>query len=96
MNVEIIYPLPSEQILISLQVAQESTVQEIIHQSGILHRYPEIDLAVNKVGIFNKLVELSDRAQEGDRIEIYRDLIIDPKTARRKRAQTKLKRSSKA
>ena len=52
----------------------------------LLERFPEIDLATNKVGIFGKAAALSATLTEGDRIEIYRPLIADPKEARKKRA----------
>jgi len=61
------------------------TVQEAIEQSNILERFPEINLAVNKVGIFGKGVKLDSLPVAGDRIEIYRPLIVDPKEARRRR-----------
>ncbi|CAG0963169.1 partial hypothetical protein, partial [Anaerolineae bacterium] len=53
--------------------------------SGILKRFPEIDLGQQKVGIFGKLVKLDLPVKEGDRIEIYRPIIADPKTVRRRR-----------
>ena len=71
---------------ISLRVPGGTTIAEVIRQSRILERCPEINLEVNKVGIFNKLRAPGTRVQDGDRIEIYRPLIADPKTARRRRA----------
>jgi hypothetical protein len=61
-------------------------VAEAIERSGIIERFPEIDLAKNKVGIFGKLAKLDKVLQPGDRVEIYRPLIADPKEARKKRA----------
>ncbi|KIE93474.1 hypothetical protein AP1022_00242 [Actinobacillus pleuropneumoniae] len=58
----------------------------MILQSGILEKYTEIDLRTNKVGIFSRPVKLTDMVENGDRIEIYRPLIADPKEIRRKRA----------
>lgn len=85
-NVEVVYAPPGEQVLERLAVAADSTVEVVIQRSGILNRFPEIDLAVNKVGIFGKAAALKAGLHEGDRIEIYRPLIADPKEARKKRA----------
>ena len=89
LTVEIIYALPSEQYLVALQVAEGTTAEQAVLQSGILTCYPEIDLAQQKVGIFSRLVDLSVLLNDGDRIEIYRPLTIDPKEARRLRALKK-------
>ena len=89
LTVEIIYALPSEQYLIALQVTGGTTLEQSILQSGILNRYPEIDLTRQKVGIFSRFVDLAALVNDGDRIEIYRPLTIDPKEARRARALKK-------
>jgi putative ubiquitin-RnfH superfamily antitoxin RatB of RatAB toxin-antitoxin module len=86
-NIEVIYALPHEQQLLKLQVPEGSTVQDAIRLSGVLEKYPEIDLAKNKLGIFSKLVKADTPLREKDRIEIYRPLIADPKEIRRKRAE---------
>ncbi len=85
-NVELIYALPEEQIILSLNVDDGTEVQEVILQSGILQQYPEIDLEKNKVGIFGKMTKLTQHVREKDRIEIYRALIADPKEVRKRRA----------
>jgi len=84
--VEVTYALPEEQSLLAIMVSENSTVKDVIEQSGILEQYPEIDLQVNKVGIFSKLIKLDHTIREKDRIEIYRPLIADPKEVRKKRA----------
>ena len=84
--IEIIYPTPKEQNILSLKVSNNCNVEQAIKQSDILELYPEIDLTINKLGIFGKVCKLSDVLREGDRIEIYRPLIIDPKEARKNRA----------
>jgi len=68
-----------------MDVPEDSSVEQAILRSGILKRFPEIDLATQKVGIFGKLVKLDAPVKEGDRIEIYRPIIADPKTVRRRR-----------
>lgn len=89
-RVEVAYATPVEQKIICLQIEEGMTLEEIIHFSGILKSYPEIDLAHQKIGVFSKLKQLTDIAYEGDRIEIYRPLAMDPKEARRKRAKKRL------
>lgn len=86
-KVEVIYAEAEQQCLQSLTVEQHCNVADAIQQSGLLQKFPQIDLAVNKVGIFSRLVTLDTIVQEGDRIEIYRSLLVDPKQARRLRAQ---------
>ncbi|AOW83194.1 RnfH family protein [Vibrio mimicus] len=86
-QVEVVYALPHEQRVLKLVVEQSATVEEIIRTSGILQMYPEINLAVNKVGIFSRNVKLDAKVRDKDRIEIYRPLLADPKEIRRKRAE---------
>ncbi|MBN1377956.1 MAG: RnfH family protein [Gammaproteobacteria bacterium] len=87
MRIEVAYALPNEQVIIELDAEPGITLNKAIEQSGVLERYPEIDLAVNKVGVFGKLGRLDDTLREGDRVEIYRKLLADPKQARRQRAE---------
>lgn len=86
MKVEVVYGYTDKQSLLAVDVAESATVEEAIKQSGILDQYDDIDLSVNKVGIFGKITKLSEALKEGDRIEIYRPLIADPKEVRRRRA----------
>ncbi len=86
-QVEVIYALPHEQKLLKVEVPQETTLEEAIKISGILNKYPDIDLSINKVGIFSKLSKLDVVVRDKDRIEIFRPLIADPKEVRRKRAE---------
>jgi putative ubiquitin-RnfH superfamily antitoxin RatB of RatAB toxin-antitoxin module len=86
LTIEVIYALPAKQQLVTLKLPSGSTVKEAIEASGLLQKYPEIDLAKNKIGVFAKLGKLDARLQEHDRVEIYRPLIADPKEVRRQRA----------
>ncbi|MEW6563522.1 MAG: RnfH family protein [Pseudomonadota bacterium] len=86
-NVEVIYALAGEQTLLKLQVPRGSTLSEAVRISGIQDKYPEIDLAKNKVGVFSKLAKPDTVLREKDRVEIYRPLIADPKEVRKKRAE---------
>ena len=84
-EVEIVYGVTGAQI-IRQKVPGNTTLKQAIEQSGILEMYPEIDLDSNEVGIFSRKRELQDVVRPGDRIEIYRPLKVDPKEARRRRA----------
>jgi putative ubiquitin-RnfH superfamily antitoxin RatB of RatAB toxin-antitoxin module len=86
-NIEVVYALPEQQTLLRQPVAPGTTVAEAIQASGILQKYPDIDLTVNKLGIFGKLTKTDAVVRDKDRIEIYRPLIADPKEVRRKRAE---------
>jgi putative ubiquitin-RnfH superfamily antitoxin RatB of RatAB toxin-antitoxin module len=85
-TVEVVFAKPGEQVLEQLHVPADATIEAVIRRSGLLQRFPEIDLATNKVGVFGKMATLSATLNDGDRIEIYRPLIADPKEARKKRA----------
>lgn len=85
-NIEVVYALPKEQVLLKKSVPIGTTVAEAIQASGVLVKHPEIDLAANKLGIFGKLTKADAVVRDKDRIEIYRPLIADPKEVRRKRA----------
>ena len=85
-NVEIVYALPDAQEIISLKLSQGATVKQAVEQSGMLEKYPEIDLAKNKLGIFAKLTKPDAILRDRDRVEIYRPLIADPKEVRKQRA----------
>ncbi len=84
MQIGIAYSEPSNQIWMTIEVPDESTVREAIERSGILRQFPHIDLDAQKVGVFGKLVKLDAALRAGDRIEIYRQIICDPQTVPRK------------
>lgn len=85
--VELVYALPAEQLLLKSEVPKGTTIAEALKLSGILDKFPEIDLEKGKFGIFGKLSKTDTVLREKDRIEIYRPLIADPKEVRRKRAE---------
>jgi putative ubiquitin-RnfH superfamily antitoxin RatB of RatAB toxin-antitoxin module len=89
-EVEIIYALPNEQILYKVCVPNATEVESAIKRSGILKKYPEIDIKINKIGIFGKFCKLSQKLSAGDRIEIYRPLCADPGEMRRNRIKPRL------
>jgi len=85
-HVEVAYAGPRRQRVMALTVPVGTTVAEAIALSGIGREFPEIDLATAKAGIYARLVPGSEILREGDRVEIYRPLIADPKEARKARA----------
>jgi len=86
-RVEVAYARPDEQVIIPVDVPVGATVRQVIAESGVCERYPEIDIDHQKVGIFSRLAKLDDTVRERDRVEIYRPLIADPKEMRRRRAK---------
>ena len=84
--VEVAYALPNQQLIIPISIPPEANVEAAIRASGILEKFPEIDLSTNQIGIFSKLSKLDSPLRNLDRIEIYRSLIADPKEARKQRA----------
>lgn len=84
--VEVAYATPASQLIYTVEVDESATVEDAILASGILTEFPEIDLKVNKVGVFSKLTKLDKTLMHKDRIEIYRKLIADPKAVRKQRA----------
>lgn len=85
-SIEVAYARPDEQLVVQLQAERGITAQEAIARSGMLKRFGDIDLTINKVGVFGKIVPLEQVLVPGDRVEIYRPLVADPKEARKKRA----------
>lgn len=92
--VEVVYALPHEQRLIRLLVEPGTTAAEALVRSGIPEEYPEVDPATAKMGIFGqalgtKVLGMPDEyvLKPGDRVEVYRPLIADPKEARKQRAE---------
>lgn len=84
--VEVIYAKDARQERAKLNLPLGSTVQSAIDASGLLTKFPEIDLGKNKVGIYSKLSKLDSVLRDRDRVEIYRPLIADPKEVRKQRA----------
>ena len=85
-NVEVVYARSERQELATLSLPAGSTVAQAIEASGLLARYPEIDLARNKLGVYAKLAKPDTTLRDRDRVEIYRPLIADPKEVRKQRA----------
>jgi uncharacterized protein len=84
MKVGIAYALLKRQVWLTVDVPEGSTAREAIDRSGVLQQFPEIDLERQKIGVFGKVVTLDAKLEEGDRVEIYRPLVADPKTIKQR------------
>ena len=85
-DVEVIYALAEKQVLVRLRLPAGATVEEAVRRSGLLEKFAEIDPAGGKVGVFGRLAPLDRVLEAGDRVEIYRPLLADPKEVRRRLA----------
>lgn len=85
MQVSVAYSEPAGQVWLRIEVPEDCTVEQAIVRSGILRQFPHLDLTERKVGIFGKLAGLDDGLRPGDRIEIYRGIVADPRTTPRRR-----------
>lgn len=85
-QVQVVYLSPEEQIVLDMELRADDRLEQLIRRSGLLERCPGLDLHAIRVGVFGEPRDLQDLAQPGDRIEVYRPLLADPKTARRQRA----------
>lgn len=87
-TVEVAYARPDVQVLETLSLSAGTPLREAIERSGLLERFPEIDLeGENRVGVFGQLARLDYELADGDRVEIYRPLTADPREVRRRRAR---------
>lgn len=85
-DVTVVYALPQQAFIHPLRVAPGTTLGQAIEQSGVLASFPDISLVTQPVGVYGKKKTLDTVVRPGDRIEIYRPLVADPKDSRRKRA----------
>ncbi|MGE0081029.1 MAG: RnfH family protein [Thiohalomonadaceae bacterium] len=85
-QVEVAYARPDQQLIVPVEVESGMTLRHAIERSGLLEKFPEIDLATAKVGVFGKLSKLDKELHPKDRVEIYRPLIADPKEVRKQRS----------
>ena len=86
LNIEVCYALADKQELVRLRLPEGATLGQALEASGLLAKYPEIDLKKNKFGIYAKLSKVDAALRDHDRVEIYRPLIADPKEVRKQRA----------
>lgn len=91
-RVEVVHARPGQQAIVPLELEEGACVADAIVASGLPARFPGLDAETCKVGVWGRAVERSRRLRDGDRVEIYRPLIADPKQARRARAGNRPKR----
>ncbi len=85
-KVDVCYALADKQEVVTVTLATGANVNAALEASGLLEKYPEIDVKKNKFGIWNKLSKVDSPLRDRDRVEIYRPLIADPKEVRKQRA----------
>ena len=94
LTVEVCYALAGAQTLLTVELPAGATLQRAIEVSGILQRFPSIDLNTQEVGVFGKLKPLDTVLADHDRVEIYRPLLVDPKVSRQRRVEKTRKAGS--
>jgi putative ubiquitin-RnfH superfamily antitoxin RatB of RatAB toxin-antitoxin module len=94
LSIEVCYASADEQTLIAVELPEGATVQQALDASGVLQRFPVIDLTTQKVGVFGKLKPLDAVLADHDRVEIYRPLLVDPKLSRQRRVEKTRKAGS--
>ncbi len=87
---QVCYALPDHVFLAEVSMPAGATLLQAVSESGLLLRYPDIDLDQQKIGIFGKVKAADTLLREGDRVEVYRPLQADPKETRRRRAKHKV------
>ena len=85
-RVQVCHATPQREFLRALELADGATLEQAVRESGLLEAFPEIDLGSAAVGIYAKKKALDTRLRDGDRVEVYRPLLADPKEIRRRRA----------
>ena len=86
LQIYVAYATPADEFIHPMRVAPGTTIGQAIEGSGVLSRFPEINLVTQPVGIYGKKKSLDTVLRERDRVEIYRPLVADPKDSRRRRA----------
>jgi len=86
-TVEVVCALPERQRVRRVSLPAGSSALEAVEQSGILLEMPGMAFDPSRLGIFSRRVPADEPVQDGDRVEIYRPLVLDPKDARRRRAK---------
>lgn len=84
--VEVVVALPDRQSVYAVELEQGASVMQAIEASGVRRAEPNLVIDPARLGIFARRVGPDDVLREGDRVEIYRPLLLDPKEARRRRA----------
>ena len=92
LRIEVCCALRERQLLVALQVPQGTTLAQAVMRAGVAEQFPQLDLAQLALGVHGKQRRADELVRDGDRVELYRPLTADPKTARRARAAASRKR----
>lgn len=86
--VEVVYALPQLQRVVQLEVPEGTTVRQVAELSELAQEFAELDIAQASLGVFGKVIPKPDErlVEAGERVEIYRPLLADPKEVRKQRA----------
>ena len=87
MHIEVVYATPQCQEIVEIDLEEGARAADALRESSLPERYPNVDFSILKLGIFGKEVSLDALLADGDRVEVYRPLSIDPKEARRAKAR---------
>ncbi len=90
-EVTVVFALPQQATEIAVTLPAGATLLDALERSGLAARHPDLDLARVQTGIFGKLAERGTPLAHGDRVEVYRPLVADPKARRRSRASARSK-----
>lgn len=96
LRIRVVYALPDHQVTVDLQLPPGTSLTEAVNRSGLLQKFPEAAARPLSCAIFGRAVPLTYELRDGDRIEILRPLLIDPKQSRREAAERNRAPSSRA
>ena len=85
-SVDVVFAVPDSQMLVELRLQPDATVAEAIAASGIIEAFPQYSIDAMPVGIWGHLADAGHALRDGDRVEIYRELQLDPMESRRLKA----------
>jgi hypothetical protein len=88
-RVEVVYALAGREEVAMVSLPAGATALDALAASGLMRRHPEIDFASLRLGVLGKRVPADARVADGDRVEVYRPLVNDPKESRRRRARAR-------
>ena len=88
-NAEVAVAWPELQVVIPVTLPDGARIEEAIERSGIRQRFPDLDTGAGRLGVFGSLRKPDEFVRDGDRVEIYRPLKMDPKVARRMSAEAR-------
>jgi uncharacterized protein len=89
-RVEVVYALPDEQRILELELPDGARIADALARAEVAPGFDQLDLATMPIGVYGRVVDRDHALADGDRVEIYRPLLIDPKEARRLRAKNQL------